>query len=425
MNADDQVKEGALPGATASASSQESSERALRGTAYGRTPAKHNSFLAEVGPGTPCGEFMRRYWQPVALSAEVTVRPRVISPLGEDLIIFRDGSGRAGLLYPRCMHRGTSLYYGKVNERGIRCCYHGWLFDVQGNCLEQPCEPEGGLKRDAARQPWYPVQERYGLVFAYMGPPEKMPVLPRIDSLEGVAAGEYLHAFCDSGTTYDPRVEYPDGLPYNWLQAWENVVDPYHVYILHATFSEVQFHDAFKRIPKVTFERASNGVIYHARRALEDGATVNRISHAFLPNMSSIPPINLKPGKSRGVQWWMPFGNDKYVLFNVQVTDQPELRRARVTLTPDGKSWDQMSEQERQSYPADFEAQMGQGRISLHSDEHLVQSDVGITFLRRMLTQQIRVVQEGGDPIGVAFSERDAVIRILSGNFYEGQEVSS
>jgi hypothetical protein len=87
-------------------------------------------------------------------------------------------------VYPHCAHRGTSLYYGKVEERGIRCCYHGWLFDVQGHCLDQPCEPEGGRARDKVRQPWYPVQELYGLVWAYMGPPDKKPVLPRYECLE-------------------------------------------------------------------------------------------------------------------------------------------------------------------------------------------------------------------------------------------------
>jgi nitrite reductase/ring-hydroxylating ferredoxin subunit len=337
--------------------------------------------------------------------------------LGEDLVLFRDKSGRPGLLYPRCMHRGTSLYYGKVEAQGIRCCYHGWLFDVQGHCLQQPCEPQGGLRREAARQPWYPVQERYGLVFAYLGPPDKMPLLPRIEELDTLADGEYLHAFCDSGTQYDPRVEYPNGLPYNWLQAWENVMDPYHVYILHAVFSEVQFHDLFRQMPKVEFERAGNGVIYHARRKMDAGTLIDRISYAFLPNMSSIPPINLAPGKARGVQWWMPTGDLEYILYNVQVTKGAELKRARVTLTADGKSWDQMSEQERQDHPADFEAQLGQGRMSLHSDEHLAQSDAGIVMLRRLLQQQIRVVQEGGNPVGVAFTEEAAKIDLLSGNF--------
>ena len=122
------------------------------------------------------------------------------SPLrvfGEDLILFRDGYGEAGLVEARCCHRGTTLDYGRVEERGIRCCYHGWLFDTEGRCVEQPCEPEGGLKRDRVREPWYPVQERYGLIFAYMGLPERT-VLPRYDCLGMLDPGRVMIEADDS-----------------------------------------------------------------------------------------------------------------------------------------------------------------------------------------------------------------------------------
>ena len=110
------------------------------------------------------------------------------------MILFRDRSGRAGLLHARCCHRGTTLYYGKVEADGIRCCYHGWKFDPQGHCLEQPCEPEGGQFRHKLRQPWYPTAERYGLVFAYLGPPAKQPVLPRYECLDVLAEAEFVEA---------------------------------------------------------------------------------------------------------------------------------------------------------------------------------------------------------------------------------------
>jgi len=124
------------------------------GTGYGRAQQHHDAELAEVGAGTPCGEFMRRYWHPVALSAKVGTTPQNLRILGEDLVLFRDRKGRPGLLYPRCAHRGTTLYYGRVEDEGIRCCYHGWLFDVKGRCLDQPCEADGGRHRDRVRQPW-------------------------------------------------------------------------------------------------------------------------------------------------------------------------------------------------------------------------------------------------------------------------------
>ena len=131
-----------------------------QGTAYGRPAQQPEAALTQVGPGTPMGELMRRYWQPVLASRNVTTRPREIRILGEDLIIFRDGEGRPGLLYPRCMHRGTSLIWGHVEPDGIRCCYHGWKFAVDGQCIEQPCEPNPHACRPEHRQPWYPVEER-------------------------------------------------------------------------------------------------------------------------------------------------------------------------------------------------------------------------------------------------------------------------
>jgi len=134
-------------------------------TAYDLPPPEYDAALTDVGRGTPMGELMRRYWHPIGLATDAGPTPKQVRALGEDLILFRDGAGRAGALHPRCCHRGSSLYYGKVEPRGIRCCYHGWLFDVEGQCLDQPCEPDGGAEhRGKARQPWYPVEERYGLL---------------------------------------------------------------------------------------------------------------------------------------------------------------------------------------------------------------------------------------------------------------------
>ena len=137
------------------------------------------------------GEAMRRYWHPIAISSTLTSdRPHRTRLLGEDLIVFRDGNGQAGVVFERCAHRGTSLYFGRIEDDGIRCCYHGMKFDTQGHCLEQACEPERGRRRDAIRQPWYPVEERYGLVFVYMGPPERKPTLPRYDFFEPLEQGD-------------------------------------------------------------------------------------------------------------------------------------------------------------------------------------------------------------------------------------------
>jgi phenylpropionate dioxygenase-like ring-hydroxylating dioxygenase large terminal subunit len=353
----------------------------------------------------------------VGVSSEVTSRPQKVRILGEDLVLFRDKAGRAGLLYPRCMHRGTTLYYGKVEERGIRCCYHGWLFSVEGHCLEQPCEPGGGLNREAARQPWYPVEERYGLVFAYMGPLEKKPVLPRYDILEDLAEGEFIEVVGGGFGGYVDHVADPH-VPYHWLQHWENIMDPFHVHVLHATFSGIQFADHFQLLPKVDFETIDEGMIYQAHRDLPDGRKLNRINAALLPNISATPAVDLTPGRARWIGWHVPVDETHFRVFFAASANKPG------TFEPfrmhEGKSWTQLTEQEHQDLPGDFEAQSGQGAVTLHGEEHLATSDRGIAMLRRMMKKQIAIVQAGGDPAGVQFDAARATVRIRSGNFYSG-----
>ena len=128
---------------------------------YGRPTPPENAELTHVGPGTTAGELFRRYWQPVGLAPLPGEPPRPVRVLGEDLVMFRDGHGRVGLLDAHCCHRGTSLEYGRVEREGVRCCYHGWLFDVEGRCLEQPCEPAESSYKDRVFQPGYPCRE-YG-----------------------------------------------------------------------------------------------------------------------------------------------------------------------------------------------------------------------------------------------------------------------
>src|SRR5919198_3246800 len=126
---------------------------------------EENDLLTRTGPGTPCGELLRRYWQPAALSEELPVggAPIPIRLLGEDLVLFRDELGRPGLLGLHCAHRGADLSYGRLEDGGLRCLYHGWLYDIAGRCLEQPGEPPGSTFKDRVRQPAYPCQELAGV----------------------------------------------------------------------------------------------------------------------------------------------------------------------------------------------------------------------------------------------------------------------
>jgi nitrite reductase/ring-hydroxylating ferredoxin subunit len=389
------------------------------GSAYGRPPQNSNPMLTEVGPGKPMGELMRRYWQPIAVSRRLGDLPQAVRVLGEDLVLFRDRAGRAGLLYPRCMHRGTSLYYGKVEERGIRCCYHGWLFDVEGRCVEQPCEPDGGINRDHARQPWYPVEERYGLVFAYLGPPAKRPVLPRYDNLENLDEDEVLHADMGGmGATGDRSLSV---VPYSWLHMNDNIMDPFHVQVLHSTISGPQFHPQFALMPKVDFYPVDDGVCYSAVRTLDDGREVDRVSHWMAPNIMSVPDVQLRPGPSTGVSWVVPVDDGSYVqAFARKVAGG----QARPALKMGGKTWAEMSDEDHQRFPGDYEAQAGQGRISLHSEEHLATSDRGIVMQRRTLERSIKAVAAGQDPIGVSFDADKALVKVRSGNFYRVLEAA-
>ena len=388
--------------------------RKVEGTGYGR-PAQHpNELLARVGPGAPCGEYMRRFWQPVLPSDLFTARPRDVRILGEDLLAFRDGSGRPGLLYPRCMHRGTTLLYGHVEPDGIRCCYHGWKFAVDGTCIDQPCEPGGGLNREAARQPWYPVQERYGMVWAYMGPPDKMPVLPRYDCMEPLEEGEVYRAAV-ARIHGDPSL--PEEMPYSWLHMNDNVMDPFHVQVLHTTFSGVQFVREFGIMPTVDFEYVPDGVIYKAYRKLEDGREVDRISTWLVPHIMSVPSVVLAEGRSNGLGFSVPVDDThSRILFTGRM--RPDADRRAGTGLAKMKPWSEMTFEERQDTPGDYEAQVGQGPISLHSEEHLATSDRGIAMQRRMLERDIRKVMEGGDPEGVIFDPAHEMVHVPSGNFY-------
>src|SRR5437660_9441540 len=145
---------------------------------------EENELLTRIGPETPAGELLRRYWHVVAATSEITEdKPKKrVRVLGEDLVLYRDRSGKYGLIAEHCAHRGVSLYYGFVEEDGIRCAYHGWKYDACGLCIEQPFEPQGtNLMREAC-QPAYPVQQLAGILFAYMGP-QPAPLLPRWETL--------------------------------------------------------------------------------------------------------------------------------------------------------------------------------------------------------------------------------------------------
>lgn len=384
------------------------------GTAYDLTLGGPLLDLAAVGRDTPYGELLRRYWQPVATSAKATTTPRRIKALGEELILFRTRKGRAGLLHPRCMHRGASLYYGGVEEDGIRCSYHGWVFDTEGNTLEQPCEPGLGVHRDRMRQPWYPVKEQYGLVWAYMGPPDKKPLLPRYDTFENLPDDEML-IVDDNGVGGGG----PALLDFNWLQHWENVMDPFHVPILHARFSGNQFTPEMAIIPEVSFEYTPNGVRSIQHRALTDGRSLRRVTEVMFPNMRVVASPKLTSGQTNMIGWVVPLDDTSFMIFTVARDSDPDFLR-KLRSTHEGKAWKELTEEEHQRLPGDYEAQKSQGSISLHSEDHLTTTDQGVAMLRRMMAKQAKAVVAGADPAGVVRDREHAIVKITGGNFFIG-----
>ncbi len=372
------------------------------GSAYLRKPSSHDATLTEVGPGTPMGELLRRYWHPVGLVADASETPKSVRVLGDDLVLFRDKTGRPGLVWARCCHRGTTLYYGKVEERGIRCCYHGWLFDVEGRCLEQPCEPEGGLHKDKIRQPWYPVREQYGLVFAYMGPPDKKPVLPRYECLETLADGEFIDADDTSIGSGGDAIA-----PCNWLQHFENVLDAFHVPILHGNFSGTQFIEVMNKMPEVKWDYTPLGVKTLSERKLDGGRTMRRITEVVLPTLRVVPnPFVGEYGRVESIGWTLPIDDTHYRIYTAGRVRQAGVFLPRGAGAPaNARRWRDMSEAERRDFPGDWEAQIGQGAITAHSEENLVTSDRGIVMLRRLLRRQVEAVADGKDPVGVTFDE--------------------
>ena len=251
------------------------------------------------------------------------------------------------------------------------------------------------------------MQELYGLVFAYMGPAEKKPVLPRYECLEVLDPGEFIDADDSSIGSGGPQI-----VPCNWLQHFENVVDPYHVVVLHGTHSGPQFSEMMARMPdEVHFERTPLGVRSWSTRRLADGSVMRGSAEVALPTLRVVPNPRAGVagaslvGRVESIGWTLPIDDTHFRIYVAgRVREKGQLRRMRSR--QGGKLWEELSPEEHQRFPGDFEAQTGQGAITLHSEEHLVESDRGIALLRQFLRQQVELVAKGGDPAGVSFDEQ-------------------
>ena len=379
-------------------------------SAYGLKIPEPDPELTRVGPGTPCGELMRRYWQPVCLSADLKDLPKPVKILGEDLIAFRDGQGRAGLLFFRCSHRGASLEYGRVEERGLRCCYHGWLYDVEGNMLEMPLEPAPNPFLKQIQHPCYPVREFGGLVFAYMGPLERMPEFPLYDVWQ--RPGGTLKA------RMGPRVGGP--VDCNWLQAEENLMDALHTFWLHTLHSGPQFPSlAYGANPDdLRYEETQTGMRFVLARKLENGKWWELIWEMIMPlNVHLVYTDEPKSERVRAVTYCVPVDDTHQLGASVRwlADDEVESLSGREQLAPAGRK--DRSFEYTQRHPDDKEAVEGQGPIALHGLEHLVSSDRGVLLFRKILRTAIQDVREGRDPKGILRDAADArLVRTSAGS---------
>ena len=358
-------------------------------------PDEPDMFLCSVTRGTPGGEYLRRFWHPVAYVDELGNLPLRVRALGEDLVVFRDGRGEIGALFLHCSHRNTSLEFGIVEEHGLRCCYHGRLMAADGRVLEFPGEPNADRMREKVSQGAYPVHVFAGIVFIYMGPPDRIPVFPMYDR------------FRLPGIELVPGVRLP--LDCNWIQLKENTLDPAHTAVLHV-IPQMRgidhFAGEFVNFPEIIWKATPGGLIYLAARRIEGnvwvrsaetlGATVHCISSIFETGRE--PRAATPPFMSF---WTLPVDNDRSVNFFVSHVSpgEPIPFEKRRALEVFGQYEDRPYE-ERQWIPGDHDAMVSQGPINVHEAEHLGSMDRGVTMFRRFVRRGIEAVMRGEDPIG-------------------------
>lgn len=380
-----------------------------------------NELITQVSSATPCGNLLRHYWQPAALAVELSGdRPaKAVELLGEQLVLFKDEAGRYGLMDRHCPHRGADLCYGRLEDGGLRCPFHGWLFDVTGQCLEQPAEPEGSTFYQRVRNTAYPCIERNGIVFAYMGPGEP-PALPELDCLVAPAS----HSFAFKGF-----------MDCNWLQALEVGIDPAHASFLHRYFEDEseegygqQFRDNVESMPmtqllrefprpEIVVDETEYGMRLVALRKISDTHSHVRVTNLLFPQAICIPMSQ----QMTITQWHVPVDDVRsywYAMFTSfdAPVDQQKMRAQREALyeLPDyipkiGKQNNygfDPEEQRTRTYTGmgddinvhDQWAVESPGPVADRTREHLGASDIGIVTYRRMLRAAIKAVENNEQP---------------------------
>ena len=393
-----------------------------------------NQYLTRVGPGTPMGKLLRQYWIPVLQSTDLPGRdgpPLRVRILCENLVAFRNSEDHIGLIDHTCPHRCASLFFGRNEENGLRCLYHGWKFDIHGRCVDIPNEPPGSTFNEQIRVTAYPCREKNGIVWAYMGPDRDHP--PALPELGWAMVEPHRRG----------ALRYQRAC--NWLQAMEGDFDSSHLSFLHLTFDPtvqgtagdkkagIDYYRNIARMdkqPLLEVQDTDVGVMYGARRGAEDGKCYWRVTQFLLPFYTSVPSFG---GKNRD-KIWVPLDDEHTMVWEPHWSSTRDLsaeeqkgwkdRVAPSGFQPDTDEWlgkgrftahagnEYLMDRERQKHQnfsgfenvtpiQDAAMQESMGAICDRTREHLGASDAAIARLRRRLINAARELETHKVPPGV------------------------
>jgi len=398
--------------------------------------AADSELLVRTGPGTAMGEYFRRYWLPVALSREMPAPdspPLRVKALGEELVAFRDSNGRVGLIEPYCAHRGANLFFGRNEECGIRCVYHGWKYDVDGKCVDMPNVPRDAAMRGKIAIKAYPTRESGELVWAYLGPKDSMAELPQLEHGLLPASHRYV----------TKRLQ-----QCNWAHSMEGALDTAHFSFLHMPApravpnnnSSIAADENRLRwlradpMPKFTVIDHDVGFVVGGARQADAGESYWRITQFMLPSHSITP--SAMPGEVYYGYTWVPIDDEScWIYIYGWHPDRPLSAEERAKFEKGGygqfaelgpgylplrnRSNDWLIDREEQKHRSftgvrgiaeqDAMAQESQGLIADRTREHLTATDVAIVHFRKLMLKEIR---SKGTPQA---AQKPAAYRLRSG----------
>jgi len=382
-----------------------------------------NERLTRVGPGTPMGNLFRRYWFPALLSEELPEAdcpPVRVRLLGEDLVAFRDTNGDVGIVDAYCPHRRAPMFFGRNEECGLRCVYHGWKFDKSGNCVDMPSEPPDSQFKTKVKIAAYPAWEGGGMVWIYMGPPELQPPPPDHELVRAPANHRFVSKMFEDC---------------NFLQALEGGIDPTHATILHnVKIGDRSFLNKYDElVASLDIETTDYGLTYAGIRAHDEFDWI-RVYHLILPSFhmrGSVAGLFQKPGQIPTINGhiWIPIDDYRSWVFSFTYSADPsrpisqehirteETRLGRGDNTGPGympvrnRANDYLIDRQQQKTSSmtgimgvntqDYALQEGMGAICDRSQEHVGTTDRAIILLRKVLLDAVAANEKGGTPPGV------------------------